>query len=58
MKKIYQVPTTKVVELHIQSIMLSMSSNNGLQDTSYGGQTQGQEADANGHRGQWGDLWN
>lgn len=60
MKKVYIKPEMEVVELDIETSMMSISASNenGLDGTSWGGVSEGDmEADANGRRGEWGNLW-
>lgn len=54
MKLNYIKPEIEVVECEFESHIASMS---GLEDTEWGGETEGGEADANRHRGEWGNLW-
>ena len=54
MKQIYIKPELEVVDVEMESHLASMS---GLEDTEWGGETEGGDADANRHRGQWGNLW-
>lgn len=62
MKKIYVAPGMEVMELNIETLMLSMSapgggSAGGDGGPSWGGSASDKEADANGRRGEWGNLW-
>ena len=63
MKKTYIKPEMEVMELNIETLMLSMSAPGGGSDggdggPSWGGDSEGgMEADANGRRGEWGNLW-
>lgn len=54
MKMNYIKPEIEVVECEFESHIASMS---GLEDTEWGGETEGGEADGNRHRGEWGNLW-
>ena len=57
MKKIYVAPEMEVMELNIETLMLSMSAP-GDGGPSWGGESNGgMDADANGRRGEWGNLW-
>ena len=58
MKKAYIAPEMAVMEIDTEMMMLTMSapdSNGG--GPSWGGVANGKEADANGRRGTWGNLW-
>lgn len=60
MKKTYIKPVMEVMELNIETLMISMSApgGNGNEGPSWGGESEGgMEADANGRRGEWGNLW-
>ena len=60
MKKTYIKPETEVMELDIETLMISMSApgGDGNEGPSWGGESEGgMEADANGRRGEWGNLW-
>lgn len=64
MKHTYIAPETTVIEMETESLMLTVSGENGgLDDTSWGGSAGSNigdgpiEADANGRRGSWGNLW-
>ena len=60
MKKIYVAPEMEVMELNIETLMLSMSApggDGGDGGPSWGGSASDKEADANGRRGEWGNLW-
>ena len=48
----------EVMELNIETLMISMSAPGGDGGPSYGGESNGNmEADANDRRGEWGNLW-
>ena len=58
MKHIYVAPEITVIEIETESLMLSVSgANGGLDGTEDGGSGSNMEADANGRRGSWGNLW-
>ena len=60
MKKTYIAPEIIVTELDGDTLMLTISAGNeetGLQGTTYGGMQSGGDADAQGRRGSWGNLW-
>ena len=58
MKKTYIAPEITVIEMEIESPILSISGESGgLDGTSWGGEASNGEADANGRRGSWGNLW-
>lgn len=60
MKKTYIKPVMEIMELDIETLMISMSApgGNGNEGPSWGGESEGgMEADANGRRGEWGNLW-
>ena len=58
MKHIYVAPEITVIEIETESLMLSVSgANGGLDGTEDGGLGYEKEADANGRRGSWGNLW-
>lgn len=57
MKMNYIKPEIEVLECELESHLVSMSSPD-LDGTGQGGDSQGgMEADANRHRGEWGNLW-
>ena len=57
MKKTYIAPEVQVMEVEIESALMSMSSPT-LGGTTDGGDSEGgMEADAPGRRGSWGNLW-
>ena len=57
-KKQYIAPTMEMMELESETLMLSLSGEQGgLEGTTSGGSLSGGEADASGRRGNWGDLW-
>lgn len=55
MKQTYVAPTTEILELEMEPLMLEMSG--GLEGTGSGGSISGGDADAQGRRGTWGNLW-
>lgn len=56
MMKVYVKPEVEVVEIELESHMATISGN--LDGTVDGGESGGgMEADANRHRGEWGNLW-
>lgn len=60
MKKTYIKPVMEIMELDIETLMISMSApgGNGNEGPSWGGESEGgMEADANNRRGEWGNLW-
>ena len=64
MKHTYIAPETTVIEMETESLMLTVSGENGgLDDTSWGGSAGSDigdgpiEADANGRRESWGNPW-
>lgn len=64
MKKTYMAPEMSVMELGTEVMMMSVSGEQGgLDGTSWGGQAGENigdgpvDADANGRRGSWGNLW-
>ena len=60
MKHIYVAPETTVIEMETESLMLTVSAEGGeggLEGTGNGGWGSDMEADANGRRGSWGNLW-
>ena len=60
MKKTYIKPVMEIMELDIETLMISMSApgGNGNEGPSWGGDSEGgMEADANDRRGEWGNLW-
>ena len=60
MKHIYVAPETTVIEMETESLMLTVSAEGGeggLEGTGNGGSGSNMEADANGRRGSWGNLW-
>ena len=56
MKKEYIAPEMEVMEMEIESTLMTMSAP-GLEDSEWGGSTGGEEADSNKRRGTWGNLW-
>ena len=60
MKKTYIKPVMEIMELDIETLMISMSApgGNGNEGPSWGGESEGgMDADANDRRGEWGNLW-
>lgn len=60
MKKVYIAPTMEIAELEVAAIIASsMNTGGSLPGTGYGGDDDSGkiEADANGRRGSWGNLW-
>jgi hypothetical protein len=57
MKKTYIAPEMQVIEMEMESVLMSMSSSD-LPGTSDGGESSGgMYGDANDRRGTWGNLW-
>ena len=56
MKKRYIKPEVEVMEIENEALMISMSVPDG-DGPGYGGEATDKEADANGRRGSWGNLW-
>ena len=57
-KKEYLAPRMGIMEMESETLMLGLSgAQGGLDGTTTGGQVSGGDADANGRRGSWGDLW-
>ena len=57
MKKTYIAPEMEVIEIENEIAMMALSAEQGLPGTSSGGELSGGDADANGRRGSWGNLW-
>ena len=58
MKKVYIAPMVEVLELNVETLMISMSAPGGDGGPSWGGDSEGgMDADANNRRGEWGNLW-
>ena len=57
MKKTYIAPEIIVTELDSKETIMSLSSGGTLEKTNWGGQATGLDADAQGRRGKWGNLW-
>lgn len=58
MKDTYMTPEMAVIEYYAETPMLTVSGGNTLPGTENGGDSNGgMDADARGHRGSWGDLW-
>ena len=59
MKKKYINPEIKTIELLSNTMMLSISSNEGLQGTKFSDEAAtGKDADARGRRDGWDNPWN
>ena len=57
-KKSYIKPEMQVMEMEMESVLMSMSAPS-LPGTSWGGDSDGEiEAQTNDRRGSWGNLWN
>ena len=56
-KQTYIAPVAEVIEIEIEGQLMALSAEETLDDTSWGGNGSGLEADAPGRRGEWGDLW-
>lgn len=57
MKKTYIAPEMEVIEIENEIAMMALSAGQALPGTSSGGEVFGGDADANGRRGSWGNLW-
>jgi len=57
MKQTYVAPTTEILELEMEPLMLEMSAEGSLDGTGSGGPGSGLDGDAQGRRGTWGNLW-
>ena len=57
MKQTYIAPEVEVIEMETETMMLSLSAESSLEGTTDGGGATGKDADANGRRGEWGNLW-
>lgn len=57
MKKTYIAPEMEVIEIENEIAMMALSADEALPGTSSGGEVSGEDADANGRRGTWGNLW-
>ncbi len=58
MKKDYVMPTIDVVEVEMESLMLSNSTETGSENSGEGsGSGQGTPDFTSGRRGSWGDRW-
>ena len=56
-KKQYIAPEIIVTELDGEVLMQSLSSGGSLTETTWGGEGRNKDADAQGRRGSWGNLW-
>ncbi len=58
MKQAYIAPQAEVIEIETETMMLGLSGESGgLDGTTTGGLISDKDADANGRRGTWGNLW-
>ena len=57
MKQAYMTPEMEVIEMNMETPLMALSAADSLDGTQIGGQISGKEADANGRRGTWGNLW-
>lgn len=57
MKQAYVTPVMEVVEMNIETALMALSAAGSLDGTQIGGPASGKEAEANGRRGSWGNLW-
>ncbi len=57
MKKTYIAPEIIITELDSKETIMSLSARDSLQDTEWGGEATGIDADARNRRGKWGNLW-
>ncbi len=58
MKNVYVKPEIEVIEFEMEVYMLDVSAGDDLPTTGNGGDSEGgMDADANRHRGEWGNLW-
>jgi hypothetical protein len=54
MKKMYVKPEIEIIQFESEIYMFTSSD---LEGTETGGDKEGGSADANRHRGEWGNLW-
>lgn len=59
MKHTYIAPEIEVIEMNIETALMALSAESTLPGTSTGNPDEGtgKDADANGRRGEWGNLW-
>lgn len=58
MKQTYIAPQMEVIEIDEETPLMTISAvSGGLEGTTWGGEATNGEADANGRRGSWGNLW-
>lgn len=58
MKQAYIAPQAEVIEIETETMMLGLSGESGgLSGTTTGDSVSNKDADANGRRGTWGNLW-
>ena len=57
MKKTYIAPEMEVIEIENEIALMALSAEQALDGTSSGGEVSDKDADANGRRGSWGNLW-
>lgn len=57
MKRQYVKPETEVIVFMCESQIMALSAGETLDGTEEGGSGSGMDADANRHRGEWGNLW-
>ena len=57
MKHTYIKPEMEVIEIENEIALMALSAEQALPGTSSGGEVSGEDADANGRRGSWGNLW-
>ena len=57
MKKVYQKPEIEIIEIELQSMIAESVTADGEGLGNGGDSEGGMEADANRHRGEWGNLW-
>lgn len=59
-KKKYIAPDMEVIEMNIETALMSLSTGDALPGTSWGGSVGGDsdiDPEANRRRGSWGNLW-
>lgn len=57
MKQAYMAPEMEVIEMNMETLLMALSAAGSLDGTQIGGPASGKDADANGRRGSWGNLW-